>query len=50
MNGYFVDSADANDSVVFFVDGQIVHEMNRYYLANAANVCGAGWNDGSEKL
>lgn len=50
LKGHFIDSADGNDSIVFYIDGKIVHEHQRLYLQNDKNVCGAGWNDGSEDI
>ncbi|KAL4427057.1 hypothetical protein ABPG74_021164 [Tetrahymena malaccensis] len=45
INAFFVDSIDTNDSIVFYVDGKIVHEETRQYFLSSQNICGAGWAD-----
>ncbi|KAL4427058.1 hypothetical protein ABPG74_021165 [Tetrahymena malaccensis] len=46
LSAYFIDSIDANDSVIIYVDGKIAHEHQKAYYEENTNVCGAGWNDG----
>ncbi|EAR83222.3 carboxy-terminal crystallin fold protein (macronuclear) [Tetrahymena thermophila SB210] len=45
INAFFVDSIDSNDSIIFYVDGKIVHEETRQFFLASKNICGAGWND-----
>ncbi|EAR83221.3 carboxy-terminal crystallin fold protein (macronuclear) [Tetrahymena thermophila SB210] len=46
LSAYFIDSIDANDSVVIYVDGKVAHEHQKAYYEDSTNVCGAAWNDG----
>jgi len=50
LKAAFVDSADANDSIVFYVDGKIAHELSKPYFEDNTNTCGAGWNDSITEL